>query len=470
MAVAGKGAVGDLNIGNFLKIFSTKGVYSNLSEASEMWKFMEKKRVAKPEGREVRYSLRTARGQTASQFLSPNEDGGSFPLAQRTTQVEAKAYFKDFATTIDVPRQLLNKTGSDLAQYADPLAEELNEKGIATARMLSRAVCADGSGILGVVASASVVSGNVVVVLNATSAAAGRSAVGNFQYGEIHQYVDPVSLATTAAIPTNTSTGSTATKFLKVVDINSATDTVVFKCLDSSYGDINDITATTIAAGDLIFPLYSGDLGDLPAISFGSTGLDVTAVDYGTMSYNWPGLETLTANDSRLVHGLTMEGAISGSRLDAGGDTIDRTHFQSAISEAKRRVGKNRYKWDEALMYDDTYDALMESWETDRVIVSQKDNERGTSSLGYTHAKDHIAFTPDEFVPKQRIYMCPSSDVLEFRGTSIDQVELNPGQKFYMPNDSSGNHQRLVRSYLEGSGLFFCKHPASIAVISNFVV
>ena len=87
--------VGDLDIGTYLKIYSTKGVYNNLPSQSDLWKLMQKKRVGKPEGREVRYLLRSAYGQSAFQFLSPSQDGGVFPGADRTVQTEAKAYFKD---------------------------------------------------------------------------------------------------------------------------------------------------------------------------------------------------------------------------------------------------------------------------------------------------------------------------------------------------------------------------------------
>ncbi len=455
MTYANKAVVGSLDIGNFLKIYSAKGIYNNLSTASELWKFMEKKRVAKPEGREVRYLLRSARGQEAAQFLPAGAEG-SFPASRRTTQVEAVAYFKDFGTTIDVPRHLLNKSGSELAAYGQPLAEELDAKGVATARMLSRALCGDGTGVLGVVASAAISGGDVVITLSSTSADAGRSHVGWMESDE-----KVLVYSTAGVFQTNTNSSGTTT-YYRVVTVDSAANTVTLQPYSSADAALTATAVNDITAGDLIYPFGVGTdhINDLSG----------SVSDYGLASNSLVGLESLAADDGRVVNGLTMSGAISGSRVDAAGSIIDRTHFQSALSLAKRRCGKDRYKWNTALMFDDTYDAMMESWETDRMIVSSGDSVRGASNtLGYQHGKDKVVFSPDEFVQKNRIFIPAEGDALQFRGTSIEQVEVD-GKKLFMPNDSSGNHQRKVRSYLEGSGLFFATHPAAIAVIEGFTV
>lgn len=446
--------VGDLDIGTYLKIFSTKGVYNNLSEASELWKLMLKKRVAKPEGREVKYLLRKAYGQSAFQFLAPGAEG-SFPGKQRTEQVEASLEFKDFGTTIDVPRHLLNKTGSDLAQYGEPLAEETNAKGIATARGLSRMLMGDGSGSLGVIGTTPTdfTGGRIAIALSTATGDAGASHIGNMEEGE------KVQLADITGATSRTVTGGTV-DYYKVYSIDEENDSIVVEAYTSA-DVLIVVTATTAVATDRVSPLFDNTVTALPDAS--------SVTDYGKMGFIFAGLESLAANDGRVVNGLTMTGAISGTRKDASAATIDRTHFQSVLSEAKRRVGKNRYKWNSALMFDTTYDAMLESWETDRMIISAKDSDRGADQIGYKHQKDKVNFDTDEFISKQRIIMCPEGDVLQFRGTDIEQVELG-GQKFFMPNDSSGNHQRIVRSYLEGSGALFTVHPAAIAIIENFTV
>ena len=454
MAIAGH--VGNLTLGNMLKIYSANGIYNNLSDQSDLWQYMEKKRVGKPEGREVRYALRTARGQTATQFVAPGSEG-VFPGADRSTIVEATAYFKDFATTIDVPRHLLDKCGSELAAYGQPIADELDAKGVATARMLSRSLPGDGSGALGKIGTTPSVftGGYIVVPLSTATADAGRSHVGWFEFGEKVQVVNP------AGTTGETVTGGTI-GYYKVYAIDEANDTVTLAAYTSADVRIT-VTATSATAGDYIYPFLDGTTGLNPDLSGSIT-------DYGTLSSQWAGFESLFADDGRTVNGVVSEGAVGGSRLDAGGDTIDRTHFQSVLSLAKRRVGKGRYKWNNAFMFDDVYDSMMESWETDRMIVTSGDSNRGASKeLGYQHGKDIVKFTPDEFIQKNRIVICPEGDSLQFRGTGIEQVELNPGQKFYMPNDSSGQHQRVVRSYLEGSGMLYTQHAAAAGVIENFI-
>jgi hypothetical protein len=139
------------------------------------------------------------------------------------------------------------------------------------------------------------------------------------------------------------------------------------------------------------------------------------------------------------------------------------------MSKLKRAVGQNRYKYSQAVMFDTVYDALLESWETDRQIINISDDKRGSKGLGYTHRKDSIEFVPDEFCQKSRIWVCPEGDVLHYRGTDIEQVEVD-GVKFHMPQDSSGNTKRNVRTHMEGSGLLFSTHNAAIGVIENFTV
>jgi hypothetical protein len=454
MTYANINHVGSITLGEMLKIFSTNGVYNNLPDQSDLWKLILKKKVAAPEGKQVQYLLRKAYGQTASQFVAPGATG-VFPMGQAAEHSEAVAYFKDFATTVDVPRHLLNKTGSQLAQYAMPLAEELNVKGIVTARNLSRSLCGDGTGAIGVISSASISGGKVVVVLSTTSANAGRSHVGNFQHGEIVKIASTAGAAQAATVSSGTVHG------YKVYDVDVEADTVTLVPVEISGSSITELTATnvnTVGAADIIYP-------------YGATLVDVSGsiTDYGLASYSWAGLDSLLADDARVVNNLTMTGAISGSRIDAFGATIDKSHFQAVMSKIKRRAGKNKYKYNQALMFDTTYDAMLESWETDRMIVDANDTNRGSSKLGYKHGKDTLAFETDEFISKQRILILPEGDVLQYRGTDVSPVKVGGATEF-MPNDSSGNHMRTVRSYLEGSGLLFCVHPAACGVIEDFAV
>lgn len=443
----------DLTLGKLLKIFSTNGVYNQFSTESELWDLMLKKRVAKPEGGELRYNLRTDRGQTAAQMLAPGAEG-SYPIAARSAHSEATAYFKEFGATIDVPNHLLNKTGSELAAYAqDIMGEELDMKAQAIARMLSRQLCGDGTGCLGIIGSVVESGTTIVVTLSTTSANAGRSHVGNFEIGERYVIADA-----DGALDVSTTGGE---EYFICTDIDEENDQVTLQGYDSSDAVVDPGGLGNIDADDFIYPYGDGAETHVPVIA--------SISDYNRASFSLVGLESLAADDGRTVNGLTMTGNLKGSRIDAGGDAIDRTHLQSLLSKIKRKVGKGRYKYNKVLMFDTVYDALMESWETDRQIISVQDNKRGAPTLGFLHHKDKLEFTPDEFVPKQRLWVVPEGDVLQFRGTDIEQVD-DDGSKFRRPVDSSGNFKRVLQAHLEGSGLLFATHPAAIGCVENFTV
>ena len=442
--------VGSLDIGTFLRIVSTKGVYTNLPKASELWTYMQKIKSGSPEGREQRWNIVADRGQSAAQFVAPGDEG-SFPASHRSTPQEATAYFKEFAATINVPRHLLNKQGSELAAYADSFGYEVEAKMTSVARMLSRSLCGNGTGILGKVASVSNSGTTSLVTLSVATADAGFSHINWMEIGEKVYVVAPAGTARTVD-------GSTASYF-KVTSKNRDTNVVTL----TAYNSANDAVVTpdgssTIAAGDYIRPFgdYTSDLSSLDK-------------DYNLLSFAFAGLESLGADDGRTCHGLTMSGALGGSRLDASGDTIDKSHFQSALSLVKERTSGHEYKYDKAFMFTTVYDALIDSWETDRVINTANDTTMGAKgALVFSHGRDAVELAPDEFTPKPRIWMPPKGEALQYVGTGIDRVSVGGASEF-MPTNSTGTaHQRAVNAYVEGSGYLRTTHPAALLCIENF--
>ena len=121
--------VGDLTLGNFLKIVSKGAVYNNLSEDSRLWDYIKKKKKGDTEGRELRYLLRSAFGAAAASFVAANN--GAYPDASQSTINEGTGQYKDFALTVEVERTLIDKALSDMSRYGEPLAEELRAKTIA---------------------------------------------------------------------------------------------------------------------------------------------------------------------------------------------------------------------------------------------------------------------------------------------------------------------------------------------------
>ena len=446
--------VGSLDIGTFLKIVSTKGVYTNLPKASELWTYMQKIKSGNPEGREQRWNIVADRGQSAAQFVAAGDEG-SFPASHRSAPQEATAYFKEFAATINVPRHLLNKQGSELAAYADSFGYEVEAKMTSVARMLSRSLCGNGTGILGKVASVSNSGTTSLVTLSVATADAGFSHINWMEIGEKVFVMPPAGVT-----PRRVDTVNTAVAYFKVSSKNRDTNVVTLTAYDSSDAVITPDGGTEIVAGDYIRPFgdYTSDLSSLDK-------------DYNLLSFAFAGLESLGADDGRTCHGLTMSGALGGSRLDASADTIDRSHFQSALSLVKERTSGHDYKYDKAFMFTTVYDALIDSWETDRVINSANDTTMGAKgALGFSHGRDFVEFAPDEFIPKTRIWMPPKGDALQYVGTGIDRVSVGGASEF-MPTNSAGTaHQRAVNAYVEGSGYLRTTHPAALLCIENFSI
>jgi hypothetical protein len=439
----------DLTLGNYLKIVSKGAVYNNLSEDSPIWDMISKKKKGPAEGRELRQLLRSAYGAAAAGFVPVT--GGAYPSAHQGTVNELTAQYKDYALTVEVERTLIAKAMSDFSRYGEPLAEELRSKSIALSRQLSRAAYADGTGVIGQVASASASSNDLVLTLATTDSAQGF--VGWFELGDkVKIYNEDGDTAQGVNSPV------ADPEYFVVMDKSRETATVTLRAYDSSNVRINVATAGEIEAGDRVYRYTQTTIPDVDSIS---------TTDYGTLSEDLVGLESLSEDDGRKVHGITLSGALAGTRRDASGNPIDSQDFQQLMSKVMIAVGQGRYKYSRAMMAWETLDALIESRETDVRFTSMKDNKRGVESLGYQHGKNSIVFAADEFCRKDRIMVLPEADVLQFHGSDFEFVKPEGGQKFFLKPNASG-HDRAIRAYMEGSGVLICNHAASIGTIHNF--
>jgi len=358
MAVTAVNVVGDNTLGNYLKIYSHNSVYSNLSEQSAMWKNILKKRRGPAGGRELRYLLRSAFGAGAAQFVG-TVGAVSYPSAAQATIKEGLAIFKDFATTIEVERTLIQKAIDDFRRYGEPLAEELKSKTIATSRMLSASIYQDGTGVIGEVAGAPVISGTpgiITVTLNTGNDA--RSHVGWFEFGDL------IKAATTAGVDTAPAVGAGVFSHFSVEDKNRTDDKIVLAARDAG-GLQLDITGLGTIADTNNLRRFGVAAQDTASI--------VDATEFNTLSEIWPGLESLTQDDNRTVNGIPLTGALKGTRFDAGNDAIDSQDFQNLMSLVKVNTGEGRYRYNDAIMAPEALDALVESRETDRRFNSIQD-------------------------------------------------------------------------------------------------
>ena len=451
MAFSATGTAGDLTLGKYLKIVSKGAVYNNLSEDSPIWDLISKKKKGPAEGRQMKFLLRSAYGAAAASFVSVN--GGAYPTASTATISEGTAEYKDFALTVEVDRTLISKAISDFSRYGEPLAEELRCKSIALSRQLSRACYSDGTGVIGEL-SAVAADGATTLTLTLKTTDASYGHVGWFELGD---RINVYSTGGTARTPTATGTHD----YLVVTARDRSANTITVTGVNTAGNASNITAANDIAADDLIYrdTITAQDTTDL------------SGNDYGKASEEWAGLESLSEDDGRLVNGITLSGALAGTRRDASGNPIDSQDFQQLMSQVMIAVGQGRYKYSKAMMAWETLDALIESREVDRRFQSIADNKRGVSSLGYVHGKNTVMFEADEFCRQDRIYVCPEGDVLQFHGSDFEFVKPEGGQKFFLtPNSSADGHKRSIRAYMEGSGVLVSTHSAAIGTIHNFTV
>jgi hypothetical protein len=450
-----------IDIAKYLQIQQTKGVYTNLATQSEIWKLILKAKAGKAGGRQMSYNLRTSLGPGAVQSLGAG-DSGDYPSASRSVVSEAVAFFKFYGSTVNVPRQLTMLSGEAMLRNSamDILNEELDAKSIALARVLSGQIMRDGTGVIGIVSGTPTVSAandTLTITLNSTDANGDRSHVGWFDEG------DQIKFATSAGVAHGTVNNAvTAVAYWSVVSKDEDTNVVILKPYNSVDGAV-DILNATVGATDPIDGDYIYRKGTTP------NDISSAPTDYGRASEELAGLAALISNDGRTVHGLAHTGPLQGTIKDCAAAQIDSTHFQQALSRAKRRAGRGLYSWENAMMYDNVYDAFAESAESDRRFTSVQDANRGFKKIGFQHGKDFVEFQPDEFCSKARIWMLPTSkEVMQFYGDDFQVVDIG-GQKLHLKTSSSGaGHARAVQQYNEGAGVLICRHPASVIKITNF--
>lgn len=449
--------IGDLGLAEYLKIVSKGAVYNNLSEDTAMWDLVKRYKKGDADGREMRFNLRAAYGVAAVGFVPAS--GGAFLAAQDSVMNEGTCQYKDFALTVEVEKSLVAKAKADFGRYGEPLAEELRCKTIALSRILSADAYQNGQGLLGEVSGTPSIDANGRLLVTIKTGDTDPGHIGWFEYQ------DRVIVSATAD----------RARAVGQRDVDTSEGTTTSMVVYSIDRDNNQVTLEARTSADAMVTLAANDnVAATDTIRRYNRTLDVTVAsgtDYGTISEGFVGLESLTEDDGRKVNGITLSGALAGSRYSAGGNPIDASHFQSMMSKLMNNVGQGRYKYDRSMMAWETLDALIASRETDRRFDSIKDGTRGVEAMGYRHGRNGLIFEADEFCPKKRIHTIPNGDVLQFHGSDFKQVEPNGGDPWHLKTTTSGaGYSRNIQSFMEGQGVLLCNHAAACGTIHNFTV
>lgn len=451
--------IDSLQLGNLLQIVFSNGVRNQISQDFRDFEMVKRAKVGSSVARELRFMFQKSFGPSAIQYRDPGTSNRAFPDARQASIQENTAKFKEINATIELEYNLWDRARKSPEKYAEPLALEIDSKASAAKRRLAADLYGDGTGVIGTVASAAVTSpASSSLVFTLSSSDSARGHVGFFEYGDI--LLLKANAGGASALDTNL---ATEPAYWLVVEKDRTLNTVTLQGLDSNLAAVATISSISVqpTAGDVFYRYGQPTIPNLSSIT-----------DYGTVSEVMAGLESLTASDGRLIHGITMSGATAGSRIDAGANPIDVSHIEKAMNKTKIAVGQDRYRWKMMLMAHETQSAFIESRETDRRFQSIEDNKRGVKVFGYVHGNDTLECVTSEYVPQKRIYILPETKagekVLEFHGSDYETVKGAGMSDFNLKPGANGGYVNTVVSYLQAIGVLICKHPASCAVIHNF--
>ena len=445
-------------LGNLLQIKFSDGIRNQISKDFRDFEMVMKAKVSNSAARELRFMMLTAFGVDAVSYANPGQVDSAFPSSDKSNLEEFSAKFKELRTTIEVQYDLFERALQSPEKYGEPIKVEMDSKLSASKRRLAADFHADGTGVLGTVASAALSSGKLAVTLSAVDTVRGHA--GLFEFRQAVKFHAATGGASAVAVVLASGTLS----HFRVQSKNRASQVVVLEAVNTA-GVVSAITTLTTspAAGEPIYRKAQSDASDIPNLS--------SISDYGTATQVIAGLPSLAAADGRVIHGMTMEGALGASEYGAGGNPIDVSHIQRAMSQGKVNVGQDQYSWKMMVQAPETLDSLIESRETDRRFNSMEDATKGTKKFMYQHQNDALECYTSEYCQPKRIWILPESKagqkVLEFHGSDFKTVK-QPGGSDFMLKPSANGYVATIASYLQAIGVIINRHPASCIVIRNF--
>lgn len=458
-----------LPLGVLLQIMYTQGIRTQISGAHREWELVHRDKVGDPKGLQENFMLQGSYGPSAIQAVPVGASSVSFPGSQKVELSEFTAVTKKMEATIEIALEEYNRAMmSKELKYDDPVMVETRSKLISAKRYLSAMFHLDGTGVLGQTASSSatVENGQIRIQLSQDNAARGH--VGALMLGEwvVLRQAD----STASALRIN---GAVEPVYFKVTDRKFNKDTIRVQPLDATFTPITVTTVDVQPATSESFYKY----GQADTTNLGVAGIpDLTSLsgDYNTITEHMVGLDSLTQDDGRIVHGITMDGAFAGTREDANDESISVEHLENVLNNGKNIVGEDSYAWKQAILDPYTYSRFVLDREGDRRFNAITDEKRGAKAWGYVHRADTIELMSTEFAKKKRLYIMPEAKqgqgkVLEFRCTDFREVKAH-GESggFRLKPSANGNFQKEMVQFMEMYHCLVNKHPAAVLTIENF--
>ena len=451
---------GAANLGKLLQIVYTDGIVNQISEDFRDWEMITRKKVSDEAARSVNFMLQTALGARAIQW-SAQGSSASFPNAQQVKALEKSAGFNEVFSTIELEYDLWDRALSSPHKYIEPLALEITSKGIAQKRRLSIDLHGDGTGVIGTMHASTDPSKVNTTELLFTFADNGDGA-------RWCEFEDAISVYNTDGT-VEVTPGSGKFSYGIVVEKDRDNNTVTVQGYDSDDTPLTEaetdtaVTELAGANGHLVYRFDQGTKADLSS---------APSTEYNDLTEVLPGLDTLFANDGRLIHGITMRGATAGTQYDCQAQPFDMTFIQKGMDRVKTIVGQGRYKYKQCLSAPETISSLIDAQEQDRRLISINDDKRGFKGFGYRHGNDELAFMDTEFTHGQRVWILPEGGkekgVCELHGKDFKDVKVGNQDMFLRPSATTAGHDPFVRKYMFGYMTLISRHPAAGLSLRNF--
>ncbi len=444
--------------GKLLQIMFSKGITSQVNREFAEFNNILMKMMAPDAAREYRFQMLTGLDFSRVKWQNQGTSGKSFAAAQGVTLNEVTAKLKQIQSTLKVEYDVWKLIKASPEKYADIMEVEVQAALDVNKIELARRLFGDGSGVLAQLSASvapTVSSGVATVTVSALTAA--RGFIGNIQETDILKF----SSSAGAAHEWNANSSGILTVLVTGVDRDNNT----FTCT----GIEGTITAAgEVAVGDMVYLANQVTVNDLTA----------TQTDYNLSSEVMVGLESLAAADARVVHGVTMSGTTSGSRIDYSAAALDGMAIEKLMNKLSLRNGDSKYKYNQLLTAPEVHSYLVDMHGADRKFIAVNDNVHGLSGFAYQHRNNQLMLVNSRFCPKTRVWAIPSSAAagesgengfaLEFRGQQFEQVDLDGQTVFFKPATTANSYS--VEQYFIGHGNLIARQPAALGCIENFSI
>lgn len=463
-------------LSNLIQPYFTQGVFVQPNRSIAEFEYLSRipgdaKAAA---ARQIQFNLLQGLDYRSAGMKNPGTS--NFLKGYRSSTAEYTATLKEFQATIELEASLIRRAmAAKELKYDDPLAIEMTNKVIVLKRILGMHMHGDGSGRLAESAAAAgdtLASGRIVVVLEKTGSEIGfvRHLMKN----------DLVSVAA----PDGTPRVGAHTGFFawRVVDRSASTiaaPTVTLEAVNVAGVTVAELAASNITDGDFFYRTAQG----ITDSSLGATAAAATLMfpdmsgaiaDYGTLSSAFPGFESLISGDGRVVHGVTMSGAIA-SQVESTGGVLDaEIQFENLLNTLKVEQGDGTWKYEEALVSPAVRSALIKSGEVDRRFQARDDIHRGAKKFSYSHGNDEVNLRISEFSRDDRIWVVPSSGsggekVLQWHYLAFEPVKAQNGDDWHLLQ-SAGLLTDVMAHVTRGFGTMINLQPVSCGRADSFTL